>query len=305
MCTVIVGFDPGAETPLVVAALRDEMRDRAWQPPAAHWDAYPDLIGGRDTREGGTWLAARDPGAAADASGAGAGTAAAGGPRVAALLNGLPPATTRPPQSASPGSAPRVPAPASAADLPGTTVPSGTTRYSRGRLPLAAAASGEFTLGTGEALHYDPFHLLIADPDRAVLHSWDGTGLSETRLAAGVTVLVNSGRDTDAPRARRHGPEFARTRPEPGAAEAAGADSVQKIWGEWPALLDEAARGSVRTDGFGPRTDDPSSLIARAEFADGRAWATSSITLVACTRGGLRYAFTAAPGDPAAWSLLR
>ncbi|MEV7969915.1 NRDE family protein [Sphaerisporangium sp. NPDC088356] len=71
MCTVIVGVEPGAETPVVLAGVRDEFAARPWEPPAAHWPEFPGLVGGRDLSAGGTWLAV-DP----------------GGPRVAALLNG-------------------------------------------------------------------------------------------------------------------------------------------------------------------------------------------------------------------------
>ncbi|MDT0332054.1 NRDE family protein [Nocardiopsis lambiniae] len=73
MCTVIVGFDPDADTPLVIAAIRDEMRVRPWDGPGRHWPDRPGLIGGRDRLAGGTWLAV-DPRRA----------------RVAALLNGWP-----------------------------------------------------------------------------------------------------------------------------------------------------------------------------------------------------------------------
>ncbi|GHC86294.1 hypothetical protein GCM10007079_29520 [Nocardiopsis terrae] len=73
MCTVIVGFDPGARTPLVIAAIRDEMRSRPWDWPARHWPERPELVGGRDRLAGGTWLAV-DPRRE----------------RVAALLNGWP-----------------------------------------------------------------------------------------------------------------------------------------------------------------------------------------------------------------------
>ncbi|GAA4896589.1 NRDE family protein [Streptomonospora salina] len=281
MCTVIVGFDPAASTPLVLAALRDEMADRAWERPAAHWPEHPDLVGGRDTREGGTWLAARRPGAA-------------GPPRVAALLNGVLPSGRHPQWGPAPGSAPPA----------GTSVPSGTARFSRGRLPLAAARSGAFDLDESEARHYDPFHLLVAGADRAVLHSWDGSALREQALPAGTTVLVNSGCDAEEPRARRHGPVFARTRPDPPPSRLAAADTVDGIWGAWRGLLDEAARGDARTGGTGTGTDDPSSLIARFRLGE-RVWATSSVTLAACGRDTLRYAFTARPGEPAGWYLVR
>lgn len=288
MCTVIVGFDPEASTPLVLAALRDEMVDRAWEPPAAHWPDRPELVGGRDVREGGTWLAARRPGAP-------------GAPRVAALLNGAQPVTPHP---TAPGR-PTASVPPGTTPPPETSVPPGTTRYTRGRLPLAAADNGKIELDPAQARHYEPFHLLVADPGGAVLHSWDGGALREERLPTGVTVLVNSGWDAQEPRARRHGPDFARTRPHPQASRLAAADTVEAVWGEWPALLDEAAGGDARTGGFGAGTDDPSSLIARAPLGGGRVWATSSVTLAACDRDTLRYAFTARPGDPAAWYLVR
>jgi uncharacterized protein with NRDE domain len=72
MCTAIVGYDPGAPVPLLLAGVRDELVDRAWRPPARHWPDHPALIGGRDELAGGTWLAL-DPAA----------------PRVACVLNGV------------------------------------------------------------------------------------------------------------------------------------------------------------------------------------------------------------------------
>jgi len=73
MCTVLLRFQPGAAWPLLLAAVRDEFVDRAWDPPGEHWEATaPGLVGGRDRTAGGTWLAVRaDP------------------PAVAALLNGV------------------------------------------------------------------------------------------------------------------------------------------------------------------------------------------------------------------------
>ena len=70
MCTVIIGFSPDADIPLMLAGVRDEFLGRDWLPPARHWPDRPGLIGGVDLVAGGTWLAA-DPAA----------------PRVAALLN--------------------------------------------------------------------------------------------------------------------------------------------------------------------------------------------------------------------------
>jgi Transport and Golgi organisation 2 len=55
MCTVLLRYAPRARWPVLVAAVRDEFVERAWDPPAAHWGG--DLLGGRDRVAGGTWLA--------------------------------------------------------------------------------------------------------------------------------------------------------------------------------------------------------------------------------------------------------
>jgi len=54
--------------------------------------------------------------------------------------------------------------------------------------------------------------------------------------------------------------------------------------------------------GDGIRPEDERALIVRRDLGGGRIWGTTSISLVAATAAGLRYDFTAAPGDPAAWS---
>jgi Transport and Golgi organisation 2 len=55
MCTAILSIEPGA--PVLLAGIRDELVDRAWEPPGRHWPDHPGLIGGRDLLAGGTWLA--------------------------------------------------------------------------------------------------------------------------------------------------------------------------------------------------------------------------------------------------------
>jgi len=67
--------------------------------------------------------------------------------------------------------------------------------------------------------------------------------------------------------------------------------TVAAAWGEWLPLL----------DGDGIRPDDQRALIVRRDLGGGRIWGTTSISLVAATAAGLRYDFTAIPGDPAAW----
>jgi uncharacterized protein with NRDE domain len=60
MCTFIILRRPGHDWPVLIAANRDEMTDRAWQRPTRHWPGRPDVVGGLDELAGGTWLAAND-----------------------------------------------------------------------------------------------------------------------------------------------------------------------------------------------------------------------------------------------------
>lgn len=185
------------------------------------------------------------------------------------------------------------------------------SRRSRGVLPLQAAADGK--LGSAGLEHFDPFHLLTVEPERAVLWSWDGKHLREQELTAGLHIVVNSGLDSDlraddAPGSSQLGrqarPESAaneherarishfapplraaaRPVPEPGL-------PVGQAWGGWLPLMNG--------DGIGPA--DPRALIVRRDLGDGRIWGTTSISLVALSPEGVRYDFTAAPGELAAW----
>jgi len=56
MCTVVILFRPGHSTPVLLAANRDELLARAWDPPAAYWPEQPDVVAGRDRSGGGTWM---------------------------------------------------------------------------------------------------------------------------------------------------------------------------------------------------------------------------------------------------------
>lgn len=55
MCLIVIAWKARDDLPLIVAANRDEWRDRAAQP--AHWwfDA-PGILAGRDLKAGGTWM---------------------------------------------------------------------------------------------------------------------------------------------------------------------------------------------------------------------------------------------------------
>lgn len=56
MCTVVLLIRPNHAWPLVLAANRDEMLNRAWDAPAAHWPDQAGVIAGRDRSGGGTWM---------------------------------------------------------------------------------------------------------------------------------------------------------------------------------------------------------------------------------------------------------
>ena len=55
MCLIVLAWHARADLPLVVAANRDEWRDRAAQ-PAHWWPDHPELLAGRDLQAGGTWM---------------------------------------------------------------------------------------------------------------------------------------------------------------------------------------------------------------------------------------------------------
>ncbi len=56
MCTVVLLIRPGHTWPLLLAANRDELLERAWDPPAAYWPDQPGVMAGRDRSGGGTWM---------------------------------------------------------------------------------------------------------------------------------------------------------------------------------------------------------------------------------------------------------
>jgi hypothetical protein len=174
------------------------------------------------------------------------------------------------------------------------TMAAAGTRRTRGVLPLQAAQDGK--LDRDGLAAFDPFHLLSADPDGAVLWSWDGADLVQRDLAAGLHLVVNSGLagqdepiDLEHERSRIEHflPRFnAARRPDP---QPSG--PVGPAWGAWLPLLNG--------DGLAP--GDPHALIVRRALDGGRIWGTTSVSLVALGPAGLRYDFTAAPGDPAGW----
>jgi uncharacterized protein with NRDE domain len=61
MCTVVLRVPDDPAEPVRLLAVRDEDPSRPWDPLGAWWpDAHPGVVGVRDVRAGGAWLAA-DP----------------------------------------------------------------------------------------------------------------------------------------------------------------------------------------------------------------------------------------------------
>jgi hypothetical protein len=265
MCTALLSIEPGR--PLLLVGVRDELIDRAWEPPGRHWPDLPELVGGRDLLAGGTWLAVSP-----------------GNRRASCVLNAR--GQLAPPES----------------------------RVSRGVLPLQAAAGRP--IDENSLPDTDPFHLITAEPDRALWQSWDGVVLSERELGPGLHLAVNSGlaadllapeKDPSASKAengRQH--ELGRiahllprlravARPNPLLAKpgqpAEAGQAVAAAWAEWFPLLNG--------DGLSP--DDDRALIVRRDLGGGRMWGTTSISAVALSTADLRYDFTGRPGDPASW----
>ena len=56
MCTLVLLRRPGHRWPVLMAANRDEMLSRSWDPPGPHWPDRPGVIAGRDRLAGGSWL---------------------------------------------------------------------------------------------------------------------------------------------------------------------------------------------------------------------------------------------------------
>lgn len=65
MCTVVILRRPGDDWPLLLAANRDEMRDRPSAAPARHWPERAHVVAGIDLEASGTWLGLNDDGIAA------------------------------------------------------------------------------------------------------------------------------------------------------------------------------------------------------------------------------------------------
>ncbi|MDQ4213486.1 NRDE family protein [Microbacterium capsulatum] len=175
MCTVVIEVgEAGAR----LLAVRDEDPQREWDGLGAWWpDRYPGVIGIRDRRAGGAWMAAlRAVAAPVGAQGPSA------SPRLAVLLNR-----------------------ADVLDLPEDRV------VSRGALALESVAGRP----PSAPLPMHGFNLLEVSADGARVLSWDGVELREQQVPPGVHMIAHSVLDDpETARIARWLPEF-RAHPTP------------------------------------------------------------------------------------------
>jgi uncharacterized protein with NRDE domain len=269
MCTAILDLAPGA--PLLLAGIRDELIDRAWQPPGRYWPDHPGLTGGRDLQAGGTWLAV-SPQAR----------------RVTCVLN----ARGRPAEPASRRTRGVLPlevaqeaklSRAGLADFDPFHVLSAEPgmamlwSWDGDRLTERELSPGLHML-VNSGLASD---LLPARSGNASASNASASNASASNQSAG------NGREHELARLGHFLPRLAavaRPDPRPGT-------PVAQAWGAWLPLI----------NGDGLAVDDPRALIVRRNLGDGRIWGTTSISLVAAAQDAMRYDFTAAPGDRSAW----
>src|SRR5690606_35492993 len=57
MCTVVIRVPENPDDAVQVLAVRDEDPARGWDPHGESWPEHPGIIGVRDQRAGGAWLA--------------------------------------------------------------------------------------------------------------------------------------------------------------------------------------------------------------------------------------------------------
>jgi hypothetical protein len=189
VCTLILGIEVLGPRTVLLAANRDEDPARPADPPLVLRER-PLVVGGRDRRAGGTWLALR------------------GSLAAVAMLNRRPRGASR-----------SEPGPAGPAVLGGTVPPAGALR-SRGLLAVDAAATeaagdeipgsvlarAEALAGVGAGLPggiaYAPFSLVVASPAGCWLLTNDGATPPHTRpIGCGWHVLTHE--EMDDPREPR------------------------------------------------------------------------------------------------------
>lgn len=219
VCTLVIAWQVLQETPIAVAANRDEALDRPAKPPALI-EEEPRIVAPLDAEAGGTWLGYNEDG----------------------LLVGL---SNR----------------WSATDREGTR--------SRGLLVRDLLASDSATAAgsrVGEAVRsesYEPFNLLVADPEEALIFEWDD-GLRSAELDPGVHAMLNAGWDdrfVEMPGREELSAEQLANAGQLRAELAVSTDETAEEWLDRAAavLADHEYGVCVHRDGFGTRS---CSLIA-------------------------------------------
>ena len=262
MCTAILSVEPGA--PVLLAGVRDELVERAWEPPGRHWPDYPGLVGGRDLLAGGTWLAL-----APEAR------------RVACVLNG------RGRMAAAQERRSRGVLPLQAA-AEGKLGRAGLADFDPFHLLSAEPGTATLWSWDGERLTDRELtaglHVVVNTGLDGDLRAGDEPGAGSPGRPAGWESVA---RDHELARIGHFLPRLraaVRPKPRPGV-------PVAEAWGSWLPLMNG--------DGLDP--SDPRALIVRRDLGAGRIWGTTSISLVALSPGGLRYDFSGRPGEPDAW----
>ncbi|MCX5835398.1 MAG: NRDE family protein [Deltaproteobacteria bacterium] len=95
MCLILLSFKQHSRYPVILAANRDEFYERP-SAPVTFWDEAPNILAGRDMKDGGTWLGItrkgriaavtnyRNPASIKDDAPSAKSRAGEGGPRLAA-----------------------------------------------------------------------------------------------------------------------------------------------------------------------------------------------------------------------------
>ncbi len=264
MCTAVLGIEAGR--PVLLAGVRDELTDRPWEPPAAHWPQDPDLIGGRDLQAGGTWLAI-----------------APSRRRVSCVLNG----TGKPAPAATRRSRGELPLLAAAGErLADAELADFDPFWLIVAEPGRAVLRGWDGTAQSEQELADGLHFVVNSGHASELAGTSGTAAA-WQGPDWQGAPPPDGREHEIARAGYFLGRFrSASRPEP-----VPGKPLADAWGSWFPLVNGA--------GIGP--DDERALIVSRDLGDGRTWGTTSVSLVALTACWVRYDFCAAPGDPAAW----
>lgn len=249
MCTLTLAWRVFPDTPVVVAANRDESTDRPSSPPAVRsqdgaGDHTRRVLAPRDERAGGTWIGVNDHGVFAGITNRWTDIDLAGDRSRGRLVD--------------------------------DTLASETAVQALERVQERL-----------EALEYDGFNLVLADADDAFLIEWDGEA-SIRQFDPGVHVVVNVGADDqyDIPERRQSVGEQQRENARRARDELSVAD--EETAAEWLArakavLADHDYGLCIHGDGYGTRS---SSLVSIPEtgdveyaFADGPPCETSFQTV--------------------------